>query len=144
MAYRIINRDQILREALSGGGRKRVNRMRNPAVTLTGRNNKAQHFIISRAFNHALGEDTTHVAIEFDDETKTMVIRPSIYGEPAFKLHRSGGQPGGSASRVFSATVLRKALGIADGVKGRFRVKVSGNRLLVNLKPAFRKAASAA
>jgi hypothetical protein len=146
VSFQIIDPKQIIRQARSESASRRRNHGITPGVTLTAaRKNSTQQFILSRAFTRVLGEDTTHVAIEYDDETKVMSIRPSVYGEPAFKLQRAGAaKPGENANRVFNATSLRRHFGIGDGVKGKFKAKVVGGRILVDLKPAFKKSASKA
>ena len=144
MAFKVLDMSEI-RRSLAISRPKLVKQQKPGHVSLGSRSkNGQQQFIISRHFNH-LFDGVKKIALEYDDETRTLAIRAAAADDPSLSLMRVGySRPGESSNCTISATLVRRYLGIPDGYKGKFAAKVKGDRLLVNLKPAFTKKAQAA
>lgn len=147
MAFRLLDLSEIRKALIVRRPKLVAAKPQKPGyVTLSvaNRQNGAQQLIISRRFN-ALLDGVKRVALEYDDEARVLAIRPALEGESSLSLLSTGyDRPGSRANRTVPITRVRKYLGIEDNVKGQFNARIKDGRLLVDLKPAFKKTAAKA
>lgn len=100
--------------------------------------NGGKHLRVPSPLLSVLGETTTHVALEHDVDGATLTIRPSIWGEPAFRLYDTSR---GSGTRTIRSNTLFRYLGL-EAYDGTLPVKVKDGRLVVSLKRGLKKTAA--